>query len=63
MKHDKVNGKILIGLIENISIGSNDRYVKEIPAKIDTGATRSSIDIKLASELNLGPVIKSKIVF
>ncbi|MCH8329307.1 MAG: ATP-dependent zinc protease [Nanoarchaeota archaeon] len=62
MEPSKVNGKILVGLIENISIMSNDGHVKEVQAKIDTGATRSSIDIKLASKLNLGPVIKSKMV-
>ena len=62
MEHSKVNGKTVIGLIETVGLVSSEGEIKEVAAKIDTGATRSSIDIKLASELNLGPVIKSKIV-
>ena len=31
-------------------------------AKIDTGATKSSIDTNLAAKLRLGPVIKSKLI-
>jgi len=61
-QHAKMNGKITIGLTENISFVSHDGKIEEVAAKIDTGATRSSIDIRLASKLNLGPVIKSKIV-
>ena len=61
-RHAKVNGNIIVGLTENVSFKSNNEADKEVEAKIDTGATRSSIDIKLASQLNLGPVIKSKIV-
>tara|TARA_B100000315_G_C14299806_1_gene461316 strand:- start:3 stop:365 length:363 start_codon:yes stop_codon:yes gene_type:complete len=61
-KHSKVNGKIIVGLTEKISFESGNGAGKEIAAKIDTGATRSSIDIKLASKLNLGPIIKSKMV-
>jgi len=60
--HSMVNEKITIGLIENVSFKSNNGSDKEVIAKIDTGATRSSIDIKLASKLNLGPIIKSKMV-
>ena len=61
-KHAKVNGNIVVGLTEKISLASNNGNNKEVIAKIDTGATRSSIDIKLASKLNLGPVIKSKVI-
>ena len=61
-KHKKVNGKIIVGLTEKIGLVSNNGSNKVTVAKIDTGATRSSIDIKLASKLNLGPVIKSKII-
>src|SRR3989338_4486190 len=61
-EHKKVNGKVIVGLTENVKlISSNGRDI-EVPAKIDTGATKSSIDIKLASKLNLGPIIKSKMV-
>ena len=61
-KHKKVNGKITVGLTEKIGLMSSNGSNKEVVAKIDTGATRSSIDIKLASKLNLGPVIKSKVI-
>lgn len=61
-EHTKVNGKIVVGLTENIKVISNNRNDKQIVAKVDTGATRSSIDIKFASKLNLGPIIKSKMV-
>jgi len=61
-KHKTENGKIIIGLIEMVGFVGNNGTNKEVKAKVDTGATRSSIDIKLASKLNLGPVIKSKMV-
>ena len=56
-----LNGKVVIGLIERVSIHGNPRK-KVVIAKIDTGATKSSIDTNLAAELKLGPVIKSKLV-
>ena len=61
-KHKTVNGKIIINLIEMVSFVGSDGTNQVVEAKVDTGATRSSIDIKLASKLNLGPVIKSKMV-
>ena len=61
-KHAKVNGPIIVGLTETVSLISRNGEIKQVIAKIDTGATRSSIDINLASKLKLGPVIKSKIV-
>ncbi|MBD3248944.1 hypothetical protein GF336_02760 [Candidatus Woesearchaeota archaeon] len=51
----------IVGLTEKITIkgpGGSKRLV----ARIDTGATMSSIDNKLASELKLGPVIRTKLV-
>ncbi len=60
-RHAKLDGKITVGLTEKISLLVKED-VKEVVAKIDTGATRSSIDLKLASKLNLGPVIKSKMI-
>jgi len=61
-KHARVNGKIIVGLTEGISLISKNGSRKQVMAKIDTGATRSSIDINLATRLKLGPVIKSKMV-
>ena len=53
--------KIVIGLVEKIRIIGRAKQ-KEVSAKIDTGATKSSIDKRLADELNVGPIIKSKLV-
>ncbi len=61
-KRAKVNGKIIVGLTENVGLLSTNGNRKEVMAKIDTGATKSSIDIGLATKLKLGPVIKSKMV-
>tara|TARA_Y100000310_G_scaffold343970_1_gene454282 strand:+ start:4600 stop:4959 length:360 start_codon:yes stop_codon:yes gene_type:complete len=61
-RHDIINEKIIIGLAEEIKIYKNNKRLKSIDSKIDTGATKSSIDSNLASELNLGPIIKTKIV-
>ncbi len=54
--------KITLGLTEEVTlIGSGEKEEKVI-ARIDTGATSSSIDTGLAGRLNLGPVIRSKLV-
>lgn len=54
--------KTVLGLIENITIfGKNKRKVNML-ARIDTGATKSSLDSKIAAELALGPIIKTKLI-
>lgn len=51
--------KKVIGLREEITVfGSNGKH-KTVLARIDTGAQKSSIDLTLSSELNLGPIIKT----
>ena len=60
-KYNVLDSKVVIGLVEKVEIRHSSGK-EDIAAKIDTGATKSSIDIVLASKLNLGPVIKSKIV-
>lgn len=55
------HGKTILGLVEEVEFKS-DGLVRHIMAKIDTGATSSSIDMRLASELRLGPVIESRMV-
>ena len=55
-------GKIVVGLVEKVAIVSKSGQSMDVEAKVDTGASKSSIDIKLASKLDLGPVIKSKMV-
>ena len=44
-----------IGIVESVKI-KGQRGVKAVEAKIDTGADRTSIDMKLASEIGLGPI-------
>jgi hypothetical protein len=44
--------KTVIGLTEKVIINH-----KVYRAKIDTGATKSSIDVRLAAKLGLGPII------
>lgn len=56
-----MKGRVVVGLIEKITIKGNSKS-KTLLARIDTGATKSSIDINLAKELNLGPVIRSKLI-
>jgi hypothetical protein len=61
MQAKKLNGKTVIGLTEKVTIYGKNR-AKTVTARIDTGATKSSIDKSLASELDLGPVIKIKVI-
>lgn len=53
--------KTIIGITEKIKI-IGKRTSKIVTARIDTGATRSSVDAKLAARLLLGPVIKTTLV-
>ncbi|MFH2028676.1 MAG: RimK/LysX family protein [Nanoarchaeota archaeon] len=53
--------KTIIGLLEKVTIIGNGKK-KTLTAKIDTGATKSSMDSRLAASLQLGPVIKTKLV-
>ena len=54
-----VKRKSVVGFTEKVVIyGPNKK--KELMARIDTGAAKNSIDVKLAAELKLGPIIKTK---
>ena len=57
----KVNDKVIVGLTEYVTIKGSS-HTKELIARVDTGATKSSIDISLAAELRLGPVIDSRLI-
>ena len=61
-EHEKINGRIIVGLTEKIRLTSKDGKIEEIVAKVDTGATKSSIDTRLADKLTLGPIVKTKVV-
>jgi len=56
-----LDGKVVIGLDEKVNVHYYNGK-KAVVAKVDTGATKSSIDTNLAAELRLGPVIKSKLI-
>jgi len=53
--------KKTIGLTEKVKI-IGKKASRIVIARIDTGATRSSVDAKLAAQLQLGPVIKTILV-
>src|SRR3989338_9852333 len=52
---------VVIGLVEKIIIKGNGKS-KTLLAKIDTGATKSSIDTGLAKKLSIGPVLRSRLI-
>ena len=58
----KYKNRTVVGLTERVTVYGPSGKKKEVMARIDTGATKSSIDVKLAAELKLGPVLKSKVV-
>ncbi len=57
-----MENKVILGLIETVKVTGNNGKETQLKVRIDTGATASSIDANLAQELELGPVIRSKIV-
>ncbi len=56
-----VEKRITLGLVEKVLIMS-DKDSRELVARIDTGATASSIDTKLAEKLGLQYTDKFKVV-
>ncbi len=58
----KYKKKTVVGLVENVKVQGPTGKKKEVMARIDSGATKSSIDVKLAAELSLGPILKAKLV-
>jgi hypothetical protein len=54
--------KTIVGLVEKVKLNGSEEKHKEIIARIDTGATKSSVDLELASELRLGPVVRSMLI-
>jgi hypothetical protein len=58
----KYGKKTVVGLIEPVKVTGPSGKSKEVLARIDSGATKSSVDVKLAAELSLGPILKAKIV-
>jgi hypothetical protein len=58
----KYNKKTVVGLVEPITVLGPKGKKKEVMARIDTGATKSSVDFQLAADLELGPILKTKLV-
>ncbi|NQU99025.1 ATP-dependent zinc protease [Candidatus Woesearchaeota archaeon] len=54
--------KTIVGLTEKVKLNGKNKNNETIVARMDTGATNSSIDLNLASKLTLGPIIESKVV-
>jgi len=53
--------KAIIGLVEEVTI-FGDNQKKVVKARIDTGATKSSIDKALLKELNLSEIVGKRLV-
>lgn len=49
----------VIGFTERVTV-LGPKKSKQLIARVDTGAAKNSIDVKLAAELKLGPIIKTK---
>lgn len=56
----KPSRDIVIGFTEKVVLLGNNGKSKSIVARVDTGAEISSVDCKVAAEMELGPVIKTK---
>ena len=54
---ESLENKTIIGLTEKVIIMGGKEKV--VTAKIDTGADSNSISVDLASELQLGPILKT----
>ena len=55
-------GKTTLKIIEEVILKDKEGKDRKILAKVDTGATRSSLDTRLASELKLGPIVRTKLI-
>ncbi|MBN1792948.1 ATP-dependent zinc protease [Candidatus Woesearchaeota archaeon] len=60
-EYEHIKERTIVGLTEKIIVVGQSE-TKELIARIDTGATKSSIDLTLATRLGLGPVVDSKLV-
>ncbi len=54
--------KVIIGLTEKVTIYGKGDLKKQVRARIDTGATKSSIDAKMAAMLHLGPILTTRLI-
>jgi len=52
----------VVGLTEDVIVYGEKGKSRKIIARVDSGATKSSIDVRLAAELRLGPIINTMTV-
>lgn len=57
-----MDDRIILGLTEEVVLEGNNGNTTKIKARIDSGAQNSSIDQALAAELQLGPILKNKVI-
>ena len=57
---DIYKDRTVVGLYEPVLIKGNNGKKRWVIARIDSGATKSSIDEKLVEDLDLGPVIRNR---
>lgn len=57
-----MESKTILGLTEKVVVFGNNNLKKEVTARIDTGATKSSVDMDIAGQLELGPIKRTKLV-
>lgn len=58
---EKYSDRPILGLIETVTCKSKNKKAT-VHARIDTGATKSSIDQALVDKLNLGPVLGERTI-
>ena len=54
--------KIVLGVVEEVTLHGSNGKKEKILARIDTGAKYSSVDQALAADLQLGPILRNKTV-
>jgi hypothetical protein len=54
--------RVILGLSEKVILRGNNGKLQELVVRIDTGATTSSVDEHIATALELGPIIRQKII-
>jgi hypothetical protein len=52
----------VIGFVEPVTIIKSNRSKKIVEARIDSGATKCSIDQQLVEELKLGPILGESVI-
>ena len=59
---EELKDRTILGLIEFVEIKTKTAPYLTLKARIDTGAQKSSIDDVLAKKLDLGPILKEKVI-